>query len=317
MSDTKPKIDITANEFARLANNFYNERSLSVTPDQIQNDLELLQYIIENNEKMKKKHKVALCFICLNEPYWEFIEPTLNGARTFFLPGHDVEFFLWTDKPDVVGATIFPTEPMEWPMGTLMRYALMLQQEEKLKEFDYIFYCDIDMAFVNFVGDEILSDGLTAAQHPMYALDKKFCPPYEPNKDSASYIPRPGMVVEENGKPRFMPLYFAGGIQGGVGPKWIEAMKKIKELVETDLANGYIPIWNDETAWNKYLFENPPSRVLTPSYVYPDSLINEYYIPIWGRSYQPKIVTITKKFTVSKEAGAATAAALEQLKALR
>jgi len=39
--------------------------------------------------------------------------------------------------------TLFPTESVEWPYPTLLRYKLFLQQEEKLKKYDYIFYCDV------------------------------------------------------------------------------------------------------------------------------------------------------------------------------
>lgn len=198
---------------------------------------------------------------------------------------------------------IFPTEPIEWPFPTLLRYNLFLQQEEKLSEYDYIFYCDIDMRFVNVVGDEILGDGLTAAQHPMYAHRKEYWPPYEPNDKSSSYIPRPGKVITDNGKPRFMPMYFAGGFQGGKSKDWIQAMKDMKKMIEHDLDMNYIPIWNDESVWNKYLFGNPASIVLTPDYIYPDSLIKEYYEPLWGCSYIPKLITITKWFSLSKEGG--------------
>lgn len=198
---------------------------------------------------------------------------------------------------------IFPTEPIEWPYPTLLRYNLFLQQEEKLKEYDYVFYCDIDMQFVNVVGDEILGDGLTAAQHPMYALRKEYNPPYEPNSESQAFIPRPGRVIIDNGKPRFMPLYYAGGFQGGKSDKWIKAMKEMGMMIDKDLTKNYIPIWNDESIWNKYLFLHEPSVVLTPSYIYPDSLIKEYYEPLWGCSYIPKLMTLTKWFSLSKEGG--------------
>jgi hypothetical protein len=198
---------------------------------------------------------------------------------------------------------LFPTEPIEWPFPTLLRYNLFLQQEEKLKDYDYIFYCDVDMMFVNVVGDEILGEGLTAAQHPMYAIRKEYYPPYEPNKDSEAYIPRPGKVVTENGKQRFVPLYYAGGFQGGKAKEWIAAMKEMRKMVDKDLNKNYIPIWNDESVWNKYLFTHDPSVVLTPSYIYPDSLIKEYYEPLWGCAYVPKLVTLTKWFSLSKEGG--------------
>lgn len=316
-----------------------------------------------------KKHKIALMFICLNEPYWEFAKDAIEGARQYFLPGHDVEIMLWTDMPNSndktsfekaaqklyaleVGrqglttvteeqnkaivdhtniaterayqsaqiadtVTKFEAEPIEWPYPTLLRYTLFLNQEEYLKKFDYIFYCDLDMKFVNIVGDELLGPGLTAAQHPMYALRKEYWPPYEPNPESQAYIKRPGMITQENGKPRFKPLYFAGGLQGGQGPLFLEAMRVMKKMIDTDLKNNYIPIWNDESVWNKYLFENPPNIVLSPSYVYPDSLINEYYKPVWGCDYPPKLITLTKKFTTSKEGGSQVQKMFKETKPLQ
>ena len=200
---------------------------------------------------------------------------------------------------------VFPTEPIEWPMPTLMRYHLFLQQEEYLSQFDYIFYIDVDMRITDWIGEEILGEGLTAAQHPMYALRQNYQPPYEPNSKSSAYIPRPGRIIEEDGKKKFESLYYAGGFQGGKTEDFIKAMKEMRKNVDDDFTRNYIAIWNDETHWNKYLFNNPPSIVLNPSYIYPDSLVAEYYIKLWGRNYSPKIMTLTKKFTVSKEAGEA------------
>lgn len=341
-------------DFARLANNFYNSKNLESHLERINVDGELINYFNQHTKDMDKKYKVAFAFICLNPLYWEFAPEMVQGAKNFLLPGHQTDFFFWTDIPekdedikeklyaefkrvgvntddrnmihqDIIvnnkqmnitriannvinlrkteGVNIIPTEPIEWPMPTLLRYNLMLQQEEKLKEYDYIFYCDIDMQFVSIVGDEILGSGLTATQQPMYALRKEWWPPYEPNEFSASYIKRPGKVILENGKNRFMPLYFAGGFQGGKSAPFIQAMKEMKAMVDKDLAMNYIPIWNDETVWNKYLFDNPPEITLSPSYTYPDSLIEEYFKPMWGCDYQPKLKTLTKWFSLSKQGG--------------
>ena len=200
------------------------------------------------------------------------------------------------------GATLIETEPIEWPHPTLMRYHLFLQ-EEKLKDYDYIFYMDADMRVVAKVSDEIIGKGLTAAQHPMHALRKQYIPPYEPNPNSTAYIKRPGkVVIEENGKPRFMPYYYAGGFQGGTAKEYLKAAHTIKGSIDKDFNNNYIAIWNDESHWNKYLSDYRGDLVvLSPSYVYPDSLIKEYYEPIWGCSYEPKIITLTKPFSLSFE----------------
>lgn len=229
----------------------------------------------------------------------------VDSAKQFFLKGHQVDYFVWSDMPadTDLGATIIPTETSAWPLPTLQRFSLFLREEKKLAEYDYIFYCDADMLFVSPVGDEILGEGLTAAQHPMYAIRRDYMPPYEPNSASTAYIPRPGRVIEANGKKRLEPLYFAGGFQGGRSEKFIEAMKVMKKNTDKDFSEGYVALWNDESHWNKYLLDNPPSVVLSPSYIYPDSLINSYYRKIWGRNYVPKIITLTKQFSTTQAGG--------------
>lgn len=268
------------------------------------------------------KYKVALVAISLNENYWQYISPMIQSARKFFLKGHDVDFIVWTDMPkemgDSMGAKVIPTAPFEWPLPTLFRYSLFLKEEALLREYDYVFYCDADMAFVSRVGDEILGEGLTIAQHPMYATAKMFVPPYEPNEKSESYIPRLGRVTTTNGKKIFQPLYLAGGFQGGRTDLWISAMQEMKEMIDKDFSKNYIPIWNDETAWNAYLFKSgldkdPKTIVLNPSYIYPDSLNKVYYQKVWGRNYVPKLVTITKKFSLTKQGADNLALTLKKL----
>lgn len=260
----------------------------------------------------KSKYKIALISICLNQPYWPYIGPMFDSARKFFLKGHEVDFLVWSDMPKLEGATVFSTEPFGWPLPTLFRYSLFLQQEEKLREYDFVFYCDADMLFVNRVGNEVLGDDLTAAQHPMYALNRNLIPPYEPNPKSRAFIPRLGRIIEHNGKKRLEPIYAAGGFQGGRTDSFIKAMKTMKEWIDEDFANNYIPIWNDESIWNAYLFRLTPTGllpdstiVLPPDYVYPDSLNRAYYQRVWGRNYAPKLVTLTKPFSLTREGGQA------------
>lgn len=239
----------------------------------------------------KKKYKIGILLICLNPHYWEYAKTMIESANKFLLKDHILEYLLWTDIPDTdYGCTIIPTESMEWPLPTLMRYHTFLQEEERLKEFDYLFYIDIDMLFVDEVGDELLGEGLTAIGHPMYWLRKSYQAPFEPNPVSASYISMPRR-------------YFCGGIQGGRAEDFIKAMWSMRRLIDKDFVNNYIPIWNDETVWNKYLFENPPVVILDPSYCYPDSLIKEYYEKVWGESFKPRLITITKKYSMTIESG--------------
>jgi hypothetical protein len=90
-------------------------------------------------------------------------------------------------------------------------------------------------------------------------------------------------------------------------------MKEMKKNIDKDFTNNYIAIWNDESHWNAYLAKNEPEVVLTPSYIYPDSLIDDYYVKIWGVNYQPKLMTLTKKFSTSSEGGTAVNEMLKSL----
>ncbi|MEK6880427.1 MAG: hypothetical protein AABY22_12495 [Nanoarchaeota archaeon] len=338
-------------QLTRLAANFFQKKT---DGEYSANDVAVVKEFFYHTLQSKplKKYKVALCFICINPDYWQYMPKAIGGAKQFLLPDHRIDYFIWSDLPDnldivkqkiaesflktgeakasVINASsaailmdnnkvidldnlvrdlskikkehnIFLIEPVEWPLPTLFRYHTFLQQEEKLSEYDYIFYCDIDMIFNNYIGDEIFGEGLTAALHPMYALRHNFNAPFEPNPNSAAYVP-------------FYNTYYAGGFQGGKSADFIKAMKAMRRTIDLDFENNnYIARWNDESHWNKYLRDNPPSITLSPAYIYPDSLINEYYIKVWGRNYSPKLITLTKKFTVNKEGASAIQ---EQLKTL-
>lgn len=207
------------------------------------------------------------------------------------------------------GITLLPTDPVPWPTPTLMRYHLFLNEEVKLKEYDHIFYLDADMRIVQKISDDIFSEGLTTAPHPGYAVNSRIIPPLEPNRASGAFIERLGRLVDEGGKQRFIPFYAAGGFQGGNSKEFIKAMKTMKQSIDKDFNNNYTAIWNDESHWNRYLWDYQKKsgqiNFLDVSYIYPDSLIKEYYEPLWGRSYEPKIITLTKPFNLSKQGGTA------------
>ena len=289
------KKPVSGEEFVRLAHNYYTSLGITSNYQKIAEDFQFSQYLAEHIGDIEKKYKVAFVWICLNQPYWQYAMQMMEGAKQFFLPSHHTDYFVWSDMPQemIPGVTVFETEPVQWPFPTLMRYHLFLQQEEKLREYDYIFYCDVDMKFVQVVGDEILGEGLTAAHHPMYEVRDSVKFPLEPNPNSSAYIPQPAH-------------YYAGGFQGGKADLFIEAMRVMKKRIDKDFNINYTARWNDESHWNKYLFENPPSVILDSSYVYPDSLIEEYYKPIvWGKNLQPRLITLTKPFSTSKEGGEA------------
>ena len=260
--------------------------------------------LFEESKDLKlPKYKVGLMLISINENYWQYTKDMIEGVRKYFLPGHDTEIMLWTDMPKEVsyGVTRFEARSMPFPHPTLRRYELFLEQKEYLQKFDYLFFMDIDMKIINIIGDEMLGEGLTGAQHPMYALRQMFKAPYEQNPQSKAYV----------NVPQF---YYAGGFQGGKADKFLEAMEVMQKNIEDDLSRNVIAKWNDESHWNRYLIDNPPSVVLSPSYVFPDSIIDEYYKKIWGTIYPPKIICLTKPFALTPQGQEQLNKELETLK---
>lgn len=279
-----PQILTTLTQYVRLYEQFHPKEVLELIKSLESKDMffkrDGMQYVIETKHQATQEDAETLC---------EVIEKIIT--KGYAEMGASLE-----------GVNILETEPVDWPAPTLMRYHLFLNEKERLSQYDYIFYLDADMRVVAKISDEILNDGLLAAEHPMYSLRKQYIPPYEPNPASQAYIKRTGRVVDDEGKPRFKPYYYAGGFQGGISSKFIEAMETMKKAIDKDFDNNYIAIWNDESHWNKYLSDYEGElAVMSPSYIYPDSLIKEYYEPIWGCSYEPKIITLTKPFSLSSQ----------------
>ena len=222
--------------------------------------------------------KIMLLTIATNK-YVEFAKPLYESVEKHFLPGHTVNIFLFTNKvesPEVtellnlyptrdsVGATnrcelhVFHQEHKPWPHMTLDRYKIF-QQAAPFTDYDYVFYTDIDMRFVACVGDEVLGE-LVGTCHPGFFNKSRSAWTYETRPESKAYI-----------APNEGNMYFAGGFQGGSGIQYTEAMFEIAQKVQEDQEKGITAIWHDESHWNRYLKDNPPTVILSPSYCFPES----------------------------------------------
>lgn len=207
--------------------------------------------------------KVGLLIIATNK-YQKFIQPLIDSANKYFLnqDNIDVEYFVFTDTfHNIENAkrrvNIILTEHQPWPWMTLGRYHIFDKNKEELSRLDYLFYCDADMLFCNEVSSEILSHRV-ATQHPGY-YGRRGTP--ETNPKSRAYVP-PSQPMQ----------YFAGGFNGGTSSAYLLMAKSISENIGKDLENGHIAVWHDESHLNRYLIDNPPTKILDPGYCYGESL---------------------------------------------
>jgi histo-blood group ABO system transferase len=219
--------------------------------------------------------KIALLNVATGK-YISFIPPLWESAKKFFMPGHEVHHFLFTDSTTYVpeeNETIVPQQHIGWPGSTLFRYNFFEGVLDQLEAFDYIFYCDADMRFVDTVGEEILSD-LVATLHPGYYNKPVGTYPYETNPLSKAFV-----------KPENRKTYFYGAFNGGSGAGFCKLIRELAAFTAEDYKKGLIAVWHDESHINRYFSENAPTKVLDPSYSYPES---------WGLPFKPRLLALDK-----------------------
>ena len=208
--------------------------------------------------------------IIATQDYVPYAERLLVSARRWLLPAHEIVPFVFKEKElrDRVG----------FPNATLYRYHVFLEHVASLSKMDYLFYCDADMLFVDRVGEEVL-ESLVVTQHPGYVGRQG---PYEARPESTA------CVTDNAGRP-----YVAGGFLGGQVAPFFSLASTIAKCIDIDDAKGITAVWHDESHLNRYIVDNQPARILTPSYCYPE--IVDWRLRVrWHRFYHPRLVALDK-----------------------
>ncbi len=232
-----------------------------------------------HSEDGKFKPKIALCMIATGE-YSKFVKLVLDSANKFFpafVP------FLWTDSPEEFVENQYRWEA-GWPDATLLRYHTILSQRSALSAFDYIFYCDVDMRFVAKIEPgEIVISGVTATIHPGHLEDSGFP---ERNPKSTAFIPDGARNS-----------YFAGGFVGGSAKNFLSMAETISKMIDVDRFHGIIAVNNDESYLNRFLWIQPPAKVLSPEFCYPDIPAPSEFTKHWAAhnaEFSPKLLALEK-----------------------
>lgn len=218
--------------------------------------------------------KIGLLVVATGK-YIQFVKPLLDSADTYFCPEDDVTYFIFTDGELAESERVvkFHHTRIGWPYDTMMRCTMYLAHADELSKMDYLFACDADMRFVDIVGTEILSERV-ATQHPGFVGKRGT---YETNELSTACV-RSGEGVH----------YFAGGFYGGSAQEFLKMTRTMVKNIYTDLEKKFIAVWHDESHLNRYFIDNPPTKILTPSYCYPES---------WHLPYHKRLLALDKNHT--------------------
>ncbi len=204
--------------------------------------------------------KIGICVIATSH-YRMYVRPLLRSIRRNFLPGYDVTVFLFTDgsiEPEA-DLRVIPVEHSQWTGMAIRRHLLFREHANAFEGMDYLFYLDADMRVIDEVGPEILGD-LMATIHPGFHDKPREKFTYERRQQSTAWV-----------APHEGTRYFCSAFQGGKTPRFLEAVRTMAEQIDADTDNGITAVWHDESHWNRYLIDHPPTLVLPPSYCwYPD-----------------------------------------------
>ncbi len=208
--------------------------------------------------------KIGLLIIATNK-YTQFLQPLIEGADKFFLKDHEVNYFVFTNQEINIDSNRnivkVHTEHKEWPWMTLGRYRIFTDNRDILSEMDYLFYCDADMKFVGYAGNEILGKRVGTIHPGFFHNPHSSNVALEKRSESLAYLP-----------PNTIRHYYAGGFNGGTSEEFLKMSNIISDNIDIDLNNhNIIAEWHDESHMNKYFFENRPTLKLPPSYCYPES----------------------------------------------
>lgn len=224
---------------------------------------------------------IAILYICTGK-YSAFWKRFYLSFEKRFLKDCSKEYFVFTDATDIYqmeaeNVHIIHQKQLGWPDDTLMRFHMFWRIREELKLFNYIFffnancYCRRKINKKEFLPGK---EGLLFVQHPGMYNKKPEEFTYERNEDSLAYIPMGAGKV-----------YICGGINGGKSQEFLMVIDELRKRIDEDKQQGIIAVYHDESHINKYAFEHPEFKLLSPSYCYPEG---------WKLPFKKKIIVLEK-----------------------
>jgi hypothetical protein len=206
--------------------------------------------------------KIAVITLATNK-YKTFLHPLWTSIKKHFIPNAQKDFYFFTDeKLEWFDESVkwFPINHEPWPYITLKRFEFITQCVKELSKYDYVFYIDSDMEFVDTLTNfDITNKKYYAVCHPSVVRDLNFYP-VETNPDSTAYVPE-----------RHRCIYVQGCVWGAVGDSFEYMNSTMKNNIDIDLKNNIIATWHDESHLNKFMVDHrSDAAILSPSMAYPE-----------------------------------------------
>ena len=243
----------------------------------LKDEHDVFVHLSDIKEAPYDRKKIAILYISTGR-YIKFWNGFYNAMERYFLPNHDKTYFLFTDHdflPVKKNVVKIHQDQLEWPYVTLKRFHFFDRISEQLKEFDYIYFLNGTMLPVAEVTEDIFptkEQEYMVTLHPGYMRASANRLPYDRNRKSKAFIP------SQEGK-----YYVMGGFNGGTSEGFLKVIKTLKAWTDTDLENGVIPVWHDESMLNRYVADTLMSNatkplILLPEYAIPEQILKGDYM---------------------------------------
>ena len=235
----------------------------------------------------------AIISIATGAKYLNYWKNLVNSMREVDKSFNKVKFYLLTDNPleaTEFGAEqnmelqTFKIESYGWPEATLLRYREILRIENQICE-PVLIYLDSDMLvigdFISSLEPDHWKNGIALVSHPGFwrpkgklGADFYVKNPKKLLKDFFTYIKFGSLGSWERNsrshayvKRANRKNYVCGGIWMGKRDNIFDLIKYCSKNVDSDLQNGYVAIWHDESHLNLWSSEHK-STILTPAYCF-------------------------------------------------
>lgn len=196
--------------------------------------------------------KIALVYICTGK-YNQFFEGFYHSSEQYFFKDiAQKQYFVFTDDMNLSAennVTLIEKKCEGFPLDSLMRFNMFLSISAELLEYDYIYFFNSNMLFVEPVGKEILPDKegeIVFVLNGGYYNKTPLRYPYERNKDSKAFIP-----FKFKNKYR----YVIGGLNGARAKDYLLFCKACYNNIMEDYKNGIMAIYHDESHINRYFYD--------------------------------------------------------------
>ncbi|XP_073457050.1 LOW QUALITY PROTEIN: histo-blood group ABO system transferase [Aquarana catesbeiana] len=222
---------------------------------------------ILNAQFHQRKVHIGLTVFAIKK-YSVFVQTFIESAEKFFMVGHKVTYYIFTDRVSDIPAftlgagrklvTLEVPSYQRWQDVSMRRMEMIRDQSHQrfIHEVDYLVCVDVDMRFSDEVGVEILG-GVFGTLHPGFYSASREQFTYERRPESTAYIP-----TDEG------DFYYAGGFFGGTVEEVYRLTNFCYNAMMVDKEKQMEAIWHDESYLNKYFLYQKPTKILSPEYLW-------------------------------------------------